>query len=43
MTTLKVKCKECGYEGEYNSEIYDGLCQECAERKTKHHKKDNHK
>ena len=30
MTTPKVKCDKCGYEGEYNSEIVDGLCQDCA-------------
>lgn len=33
MTTPKVKCKECGYEGEYNSEIFNELCQDCGEGK----------
>lgn len=31
MTTPKIKCKLCGYEGEYNSEIYDNICQECSD------------
>lgn len=30
MTTPKVKCKKCGYEGEYNSEIFGGLFQDWA-------------
>ena len=32
MTIPKVKCKYCGYEGEYNSEIYDDCCQECSDK-----------
>lgn len=31
MTTPKVKCDECGYLGEYNSEIFGGLCQDCGQ------------
>lgn len=30
MTTPKIKCKKCGYEGEQNPEIYGDLCQDCA-------------
>jgi len=30
MTISKIKCEKCGYEGEYNSEIYEGLCEDCA-------------
>ena len=32
MTTPKVKCVSCGYEGEHNSEIYGGICSECAKK-----------
>ena len=30
MTIPKVKCTVCGSEGEHNTEIYGGLCQDCA-------------
>ncbi|MBU0958315.1 MAG: hypothetical protein KKB31_00060 [Nanoarchaeota archaeon] len=30
MTIPKVKCEKCGYEWEHNSEIFGGLCQDCA-------------
>lgn len=35
MTIPKVKCKKCGYEGDYNSEVIDGLCQDCGETAVK--------
>ena len=35
MTIPKVKCKKCGYEGEYNVEIYNYLCQDCGDRHDK--------
>jgi len=31
MTIPKVKCKYCGYAGEYNNEIYDEICQDCSD------------
>lgn len=34
MTTPKVKCEICGYEGDYGVEIYGGLCQDCGENST---------
>lgn len=33
MTTPKIKCKHCNYEGGYNEEIYSGVCQDCGEGK----------
>lgn len=33
MTIPKVKCEQCGHGGEFNSETYGGLCQDCGEYK----------
>lgn len=32
MTTPYTKCKECGYEGKINWEIYEGLCETCGKK-----------
>ena len=32
MTIPKIRCKYCGYKGEYNSEVYDECCQECSNK-----------